>query len=714
MAEQSQTELLFHASPGILHGISDKREKLFEQMGIRNLYDLVCHFPRLYENRGNLSAVQALSHGQTASVIVRIESTPVYRVLKRNMNITKCVAADDSGRLQLIFFNQPYRRQTLVPGSVWRCYGKVQAEHFEIQMINPKTEAVAPGTTGESLPALLPVYPAREGLTQKIISDAVQSALTMLYPANTPDSLPLRVREQYNLCGEKYAMQQVHRPQSAADLERARRRIIFEELTVFALGLSQKRALQSAQTALPCPRDDVAPFLRALPYALTGAQSRAVADLQQDMCRKSSPMHRLLMGDVGSGKTVCAAAAIYLAVQNGYQAAMMAPTEILARQHQKSLEKLFAPLGIPVTLLIGATKPREKERIKRELSDGAIPVVIGTHALLQDDVAFGNLGLVITDEQHRFGVMQRARLQNKTQGVHVLVMSATPIPRTLALMLFGDLEQTTLDELPPGRQTVQTVCVDSSYRARLNTFLAKQVQAGRQAYIVCPAISRTEEDARLAEQAEYYSGFSPVENEESDARKCAVEYAQELQQVFPAFRIGCLHGKMKSDEKDAVMSEFAAGNMDILVCTTVVEVGVDVPNATLIVIENAELFGLSQLHQLRGRVGRGTEKSYCVLISDAQSEAAKQRLQTMRQTASGFEVAKKDLELRGPGDFFSRGGLLDREFRQSGGIRFRMADLCEDMATVSDAFAAAAEILREDPTLSEPGNQRLRQKMLLQ
>ncbi|MCQ2433483.1 MAG: ATP-dependent DNA helicase RecG, partial [Clostridia bacterium] len=516
------------------------------------------------------------------------------------------------------------------------------------------------------------------------------------------DPLPDEILQKYSLCGYRFAVENIHNPPDEASMDAARKRLIFEELMLFSLGLRLRRQAQLARPALPMQAPDMTPFYAAQPYELTGAQKRAVGDYLSDMTSGRAPMNRLLSGDVGSGKTVCAAAALYIAVQNGYQAALMAPTEILARQHFADLEPMFAGFGVSCRLLVGSTPAAEKRKIKAALSSGELSIVIGTHALLEDNVVFAHCGLVITDEQHRFGVGQRAALAKKAEHVNTLIMSATPIPRTLALMMFGDLDMSVLDEMPPGRQKVSTFAVDETYRARLNGFIRKQVEEGHQVYIVCPAVDENDEDDEAVYEEE---GDKPT-------MKAAVAFANELKNtVFPDLSVDFLHGKMKAAEKDAVMARFVGRETMILVSTTVIEVGVNVPNATLMVVENAEHFGLSQLHQLRGRVGRGKDKAWCILVSDAKTKSAEERLSVMCKTNNGYEIAQKDLELRGPGDFFAgndlSGGGLD--CRQSGGLRFEIASFCDDMAMVEDAFAAAGMIAADDPGLLKPEHLLLRQ-----
>ena len=493
--------------------------------------------------------------------------------------------------------------------------------------------------------------------------------------------MPPRILEKYNILPAEQAYRIIHEPRSMEDVQQARKRLIFEEFFVFSAGLALLRASRKGKTVAPYQKTDLSSFYKVLPFTLTGAQNRAIAEIAADL-QKGTPMNRLVQGDVGSGKTMVAAAAAVLAVQNGQQAALMAPTEILAEQHFASLQKLLAPLGISVALLTGSMTVKQKKEIRENIQNGAAQLIVGTHALLTDATAFFNLGLVIADEQHRFGVAQRAALTSKGTDPHVLVMSATPIPRTLALLMYGDLDVSILDELPPGREPVDTFLVNESYRPRLNGFIRKQVAEGHQCFVICPAVE---------------------ENEELNL-KAAEVWSQTLEKtVFPDLRIALLHGQMKGSQKEQVMTDFAAGNADILVATTVIEVGVDVPNATLMVIEDADRFGLSQLHQLRGRVGRGKSKSYCILVSSNKNAETVARMKALCKTTDGFKIAEEDLALRGPGDFFGS--------RQSGLPVFRVAGLSTDMGILKIAQAASVEWIETLGTAQTPEAQALRKRI---
>ena len=535
-------------------------------------------------------------------------------------------------------------------------------------MTNPVFESLdsQPVTTRR----ILPIYPLTAGLSNAAVLKAVKQALELC--DTPPEIIPAEVRSRYGILGADRAYYAIHEPSSMVEAELAKKRLIFEEFFVFSAGLSLMRASRAEKRTEPYRNIDLMLFHLALPFTLTGAQNRAVSDIMQDF-RKGAPMNRLVQGDVGSGKTMVAAAAAYAAAKNGKQSALMAPTEILAEQHYQSMSKLFEPMGIRVSLLTGSMKPKEKKEVREAIAAGETDLVVGTHALITDATVFRDLGLVITDEQHRFGVGQRAKLSAKGNDPHLLVMSATPIPRTLALLMYGDLDVSILDELPPGREPVDTFLVGESYRARINAFIRKHAQEGHQCFVVCPA----------------------VEENEDMGIKAATVWAQTLQQtVFPDLRIALLHGQMKGAEKEAAMASFARGEADVMVATTVIEVGVDVPNATLMVIEDADRFGLSQLHQLRGRVGRGKAKSYCILTSHNKNQETLQRLKALCKTTDGFKIAEEDLKLRGPGDFFGS--------RQSGLPTFRVANLSYDLQTLKDAQAASAEWIDRSGTSDTP------------
>ena len=544
-------------------------------------------------------------------------------------------------------------------------------------MTNPVFEALdsQPVTTRR----VLPIYPLTAGLTNAALLKAVRQALAICDPP--AEILPEEVRSRYGILPARDAYCAIHEPRDMQEAEQAKKRLIFEEFFVFSAGLALMRTARAEKKAVPYENLDMHPFYGALPFTLTGAQQRAVGEILRDVSR-GAPMNRLVQGDVGSGKTMVAAAAAYCAARNGKQSALMAPTEILAEQHFASLEKLFAPLGITVALLTGSMTPKQKRIVRERVAQGEVQVAVGTHALLTDATQFHDLGLVIADEQHRFGVAQRSKLSAKGEDPHLLVMSATPIPRTLALLMYGDLEVSILDERPPGREDVDTFLVGESYRPRINAFIRKQVSEGHQCFVVCPAVE---------------------ENEELGIKAASV-WADTLQlTVFPDLRVTLLHGQMKGAEKEAAMAAFARGEADVMVATTVIEVGVDVPNATLMVIEDADRFGLSQLHQLRGRVGRGSAKSYCILTSHNKNPETLQRLKALCKTTDGFKIAEEDLKLRGPGDFFGS--------RQSGLPAFRVADLSFDLGTLKEAQTASAQWIEEHGASDLPEAKALRERI---
>ncbi len=641
----------------LLKGIGPARAKQFANLNIVTLEDLICHFPRGYEDRTRLVPIEKLQADVPACFRGMVMNTPRTAHIRKGLDLTKVTVADATGRLNLTFFNSPYAAQQLHYGEEYIFYGAVTGDFIGYQMTNPVFEPV--GSPGVTTRRILPIYPLTAGLTNAAVLRAVNQALALCDPPE--EILPEALRQRYAILPAEQAYRAIHQPQSMEEADQARKRMVFEEFFVFSAGLALMRAARAEKRVPPYPQVDMAPFYAALPFSLTGAQNRAIGEILADF-RAGRPMNRLIQGDVGSGKTMVAAAAAYAAACSGFQTALMAPTEILAEQHAASLGRLFDPLGIRVGLLTGSMTPREKREIREQLEAGDIQVAVGTHALLTDATRFARLGLVIADEQHRFGVAQRSRLGAKGEDPHVLVMSATPIPRTLALLLYGDLEVSILDELPPGREPVETFLVGESYRPRINAFIRKQVSAGSQCFIVCPAVE---------------------ENQELGV-KAASAWAETLQKtVFPDLRIVLLHGQMKAGEKEAAMASFARGEADVMVATTVIEVGVDVPNATLMVVEDADRFGLSQLHQLRGRVGRGKQKSYCILTTHNRNPDTLQRLKALCKTTDGFRIAEEDLKLRGPGDFFGA--------RQSGLPAFRVGDLSGDLQTLKDAQQASME-----------------------
>ncbi len=650
-----------------IKGIGEQRAKALGKLGIATLRDLISYFPRAYDDRTQLRRIADLVPGETAGVAAMVASPPTISHIRRGLDLVKLRAVDDTGTLDVTFFNQAWLKNNLHQGETYVFYGRAEGSLFRRQMSNPVVE-----TEGrrEITGRIVPIYPLTAGVSQLILSRSIRQGLTACADI-LPDVLPDQVRREHQLCRIEYAYENIHFPESAEALDLARRRLAFEELFLFTIGLDRLRQRREVVHVPPCGGVDMEPFYSALPFTLTDAQRRCVEEALADM-RSGTPMNRLVQGDVGSGKTMVAAACVYFCVKNSRQAALMAPTEILAQQHYHGLAPLLENLGIRCALLTGSTSAKTKKSIAAQLESGEIDFAIGTHALITGSVVYQNLGLVVTDEQHRFGVAQRADLAAKGDHPHILVMSATPIPRTLALILYGDLDVSVIDQLPPGRQPVETFAVTSRYHQRVYNFIRKLVGEGRQAYIVCPMVE---------------------ENEElPDERKAVTEYAKKLQaEVFPDLKVAFVHGKMKPKEKDAVMAAFAAHETDILVSTTVIEVGVDVPNAAVMVIENAERFGLSQLHQLRGRVGRGKHQSYCILISDNQNEETRQRLKVMTKTSDGFKIAEEDLRLRGPGDFFGQ--------RQHGLPGLKVADLGCDTKLLQEAQEAARKLLAEDPDL---------------
>ena len=651
-----------------IKGIGEAKAKALGKLGIFTLGDLIGWFPRRYEDRRETRPISSLIPGETACVAAMIASEPKVSHIRKGMDLVKVRAVDDTGALDVTFFNQSWLKNQLRVGETYIFYGRAEGSLLRKTMAGPVVE---PEGRQEFAGRIVPVYPLTAGVSQLLLSRAIRQGLDECADI-LPDCLPDSVRQTHGLCRVNYAYENIHFPESPEALDIARRRLAFEELFFFAIGLKLLRFRRETVSVEPFRPVDMAPFYDALPFILTGAQRRCVDEAIADMTA-GKPMNRLCQGDVGSGKTMVAAACVYFCVKNGRQAALMAPTELLAEQHYRGLAPLLEQLGLRCALLTGSTPAKTKRSVTAQLASGELDFAIGTHALISGGVAYANLGLVVTDEQHRFGVAQRTALAEKGEHPHTLVMSATPIPRTLALILYGDLDVSVIDQLPPGRKPIETYAVTSAYYPRLYAFIRKQVEAGRQVYIVCPMVS---------------------ENDDlPDERKAVTEYAQKLQsEIFPDLRVAYVHGKMKSREKDTVMSAFAAGETNILVSTTVIEVGVDVPNASLMVVENAERFGLSQLHQLRGRVGRGQHQSYCVLVSDNKNDETRQRLRAMTKTADGFKIAEEDLRLRGPGDFFG--------VRQHGLPGLRVADIGCDTRLLAEAQSAAEGLLAQDPDLS--------------
>lgn len=659
-------------------GVGEARARAFGRLGVHDLAGLVSFFPRAYEDRTRLVRIAELADGDLVCVEAVVGTEPQLSRIRRGLDLLRFRAVDETGAMQLTFFNQAYLKDQFRKGESYVFYGRAQVKGRFVSMTNPVFDRLA--DFGRVTGRIVPVYRLTSGLSQNTVRSAVRQALD-LSQGRLPDGLPDCVADEYKLCTARYAYENVHFPADMQALSLARRRLVFEELFVLACALGLLRGGREGAQGRVLRGAGLGTFTGSLPFSPTGAQLRAMREAIGDMS-SGKLMNRLVQGDVGSGKTLVAAACIWYAAQSGAQSAFMAPTEILAEQHYATLTGFLEPFGIRVAKLTGSMRAAEKRAVLSGLASGEYALCVGTHALLSGGVEFRDLALVVTDEQHRFGVQQRAALAEKGLRPHILVMSATPIPRTLALMIYGELDVSLIDELPPGRQKVDTFAVDESYRARLGGFIEKLVSEGRQVFVVCPRIEEGEEAG--------------------DGLKSAEEHAEELRQQLPGLRIACIHGKLKAREKDEIMSRFAAGETDVLVSTTVIEVGVDVPNAALMVVENAERFGLSQLHQLRGRVGRGKHKSWCILVSDAKGEEARARLSAMTHISEGFKIAEEDLRLRGPGDFFGS--------RQHGLPELHIADLGADMNVLKAAQDAAKRLLDSDPRLERPENKRLRSR----
>jgi ATP-dependent DNA helicase RecG len=664
-------------------GVGTKLAQVLSKLNIYTLGDLLFHLPRRYEDRRQFRKIAHARAGEAITVSGKLVTVDNVKV--RNLTLTKAYLDDGSGVLELVWYNQPYMKDTLnkLRNSQIVAYGIVKESPYGLQMETPEWEDLPDGADPDSLLSvnrIVPIYPLTEGIRQKRMRQIIWNAVQYAHLA--PEILPRSVRERLGLMPIQQALQQIHFPDDEQMIEPARQRLVFEEFFLMQLGvgLQRLRTRQERGIAMRIDADRLNEMLhRIVPFELTNAQKRVIHEIWNDMAQPH-PMNRLLQGDVGSGKTIVAAAAILAAVDNQYQAAIMAPTEILAEQHYINLHRLFQPLGISVELLVGRLSNKQRQQARERIATGRGMVAVGTHALIQEGVSFARLGLAIVDEQHRFGVLQRAALRDKGIMPHVLVMTATPIPRTLTLTLYGELDVSVIDELPPGRKPVRTYWKTPEERLKVYAGVRKLVEQGRQAYVICPLIDESDKlQVRAAEQM-----------------------AEHLQKdVFPDLRVGLLHGRMKPAEKEAVMEAFRAGELDILVSTTVIEVGVDVPNAAVIVIEDADRFGLAQLHQLRGRVGRSEHQSYCVLIADPKSEEGQRRMEIMTRTNNGFLIAEEDLRIRGPGEIYGT--------RQSGMPSFRVADLVKDMRLLEVARQEAFRLLERDPELARPEHTALRE-----
>ena len=695
-------------SPMMLSGVGKTRIGQLNKLGIFTVGDLIRYFPRAYEKRSDVRLLSACDPTTARAYILTVATKVSSAKIKSGLTITKFRAFDDSGYCEVVFFNSPYVKDIFNIGDTFRFYGKAQINKRGVSLTNPKYERY---DESAKLSDFTPIYHLTSGISSKILAKLIKEAINDA-AEEIIDPLPEAIRYKLELPTLNTAIKNLHFPEVEGEVSRSIRRLAFDEMFYFALGISMsknERLISEGVKFSPCKLDRLTALL---PYELTGSQKAAINDIYRDTVLKNENgkigrMARIIVGDVGSGKTICALAAVYISYSSGYQSALMVPTEILARQHYADAKGLLGELGVKVELLLGSTSAKEKRRIYEGISSGEVDLVIGTHALITDKVEFSSLGLIITDEQHRFGVNQRAILKERNERAHMLVMSATPIPRTLALAMYGDLDVSRITEMPKGRKAIDTFVVDSTYRQRMNGFIKAQVNDGGQCYVVCPSIEPEEEVDEL-----YLPGLmseGTLYSEKQLNLKNVVEYTEELRVALPDISIDLLHGKMNTKAKDEVISKFARGETKVLVSTTVIEVGVNVPNASVMIVENAERFGLSQLHQLRGRVGRGERKSYCILVSDLKSERSMERLETMRTTQNGFEIAEKDLLQRGPGDFFSP--VSSDNLRQSGGFEFHFAQMCDDKALFDNAFSIAKSLLEGDPKLINQENALLREEL---
>ena len=675
MAAETHTTLTPDTPVRYLKGVGPKTAERFEKLGIVTLADLLCHYPRRYLDFSKPYTIATAPLDTECVVKAEVFAKPGGRVLPGGRRMERITAGDDVSSLEITWFNNPYAAQKLELGREYYFQGIVTGGMLRRQMVNPQVRTDA---QVESIP-FEAVYPQTEGLSSGVIAKCVRQLLP--HAELLPDPLPREMLQKYRLLSKAEAVRAIHCPASEEEAFAARRRLIYEELLILQLGIGRMKNRGAARTGAPMQKMSPEPFWALLPFSPTGAQRRAVEEILTDMAGETS-MNRLLQGDVGSGKTLVAAAAIWACIRSGYQAALLAPTEILASQHAENLNRLLSPFGMRVALLTGGMKAAARRATLAAIRDDEADLIVGTHAILSEGVEFARLGLAVVDEQHRFGVRQRGMLAEKAENPHLLVMSATPIPRTLGLLIYGDLDISILDELPPGRKPVKTRCITGKKRGALYGFLDREIDAGRQVYLVCPAIEETPD-----------GGLNAVKSYYEDIAKA----------LLPERRVGLMHGKLKPREKAAVMEDFKAGRLDALVSTTVIEVGVDVPNATVMVIENAERYGLSALHQLRGRVGRGAAESWCFLVSDNTSENVQKRLKFLCSTTDGFAVAQYDLETRGPGDFFGS--------RQHGLPTLQIADLMNDTRTLHAAQAEAVAMLADDPLLEAPEHALLEQQV---
>lgn len=644
-----------------IKGVGEKRARLFRQLGVHDLDTLLHYFPRDYMDFSSPRQIDEAPFHVPCAIKARLCSPVTEHFVRKNLVLYKFTVTDGVSRMAVTLFNVKYTASALKPDTEYLFYGRVEGNLARREMSAPEIYA-------GDMHGLFPVYPAVRGLPSKTIAGIVQASLSY---CTENDYLPAFLKNKYGLCDLQTAIRDMHRPPNHAALERARKRIVFDELFLFQLALCMQTAAAEKTTAVKVTTDHTPEFAARLPFALTRAQQTVISECMRDICT-GKRLHRLVQGDVGSGKTAVCAALIFTVIKNGYQTAVMAPTEILAEQHYATFSRFFAGTGLRVALLTGSTKKSDKIKMKQALLAGGVDVLIGTHAMIQQDVIFKNLGLVVTDEQHRFGVAQRTALSGKGYSPHTLVLSATPIPRTLGLILYGDLDISIIDMLPNGRQPIETYVVNSAYHTRIYNFIKKQIAEGRQAYIVCPLVEEDESGSLVSAEA-YYKQLKSGD--------------------FSGYTVDILHGKMKAKDKEAAMRKFLNGETDLLIATTVIEIGIDVPNAAVMVIENAERFGLAQLHQLRGRIGRGTHKSTCILVSDSAAPETVKRLKIMRTVSDGFKISDEDLKLRGPGDFLGT--------RQHGLPLFRVANLCADMEILRATASEAKALISQNANLTD-------------
>ena len=659
-----------------IKGVGPNRASLLHKLGIFTLEDLICYFPRTYEDRSKPKTIETLINGEEALIEAIVVSNLQERRVSKKLTIYKALVQDETGTCQVVWYNQSYLKDKIKKGKSYKFYGKANIKYGSIEMASPVAEESGKSkNTGK----IIPIYPLTYQLSQNVLRTIMENSIKEV-EGKLEESLPEYLRKTYKLLDYNTAIKNIHFPSNFEEYNQARRTLAFQELLEMQLALlTLKKSYSVEEEGIAFPKEvKMSDVINKLPFKLTKAQLKVLEEIDIDM-EKQRPMNRLLQGDVGSGKTIVSIIATYKAVKSGYQVAIMAPTAILASQHLESFRQILEPFNIRCELLVSSVTKKKKEEILEKLKQGEIDVLIGTHALLEEDVVFKNLGFVVTDEQHRFGVKQRATIASKGNNPDTLVMTATPIPRTLALILYADLDISIIDELPPNRKKIDTFAVTKGMEERVNNFIKKQIAEGRQAYIVCPLVE---------------------ENEEINA-KSVLELAEKYKdEVFKEYRVEYLHGKMRPKEKDAIMEEFKEGRINILISTTVIEVGVNVPNASIMVVENAERFGLAQLHQLRGRVGRGEYQSYCILKYQGNTDVIKQRMKVMQDTNDGFIISEKDLELRGSGEFFGT--------KQHGLPEFKIANIFEDMAMLKSVQAIAMEILQEDPKLELEKNRVLK------